>query len=146
MYKPGESFSITAICYPYPLPHPVLFTVQTNTGKIHVRHLFRLEVRKIPSKTSSKYTDPNRHGGIGANCIAGNWSLSYCNRFWTTSNLRSGFSPCHDFLERNSLDFIVLLIVTWIIWEVFLFSHGTDAPVLLSFVRFLPSMLSNSSL
>ena len=55
--NPGESFPITAIMLPtYPLPHPVLFTVQTNTGKrfMFAYLLFVWKFRKIrsfPKKT-----------------------------------------------------------------------------------------------
>ena len=97
-----------------------------------------------------KYTDLNRHGGIGANC-----SLLEIGPFRIAidSGLHPKFAgqdslPCHDFLERNSLDFIVLTHchLDHLGSLPLLSREHPDAPVLLSYPSSILArrMLSNS--
>ena len=97
-----------------------------------------------------KFTDLNRHGGIGANC-----SLLEIGPFRIAidSGLHPKFAgydslPSHDFLERNSLDFIVLTHchLDHLGSLPILSREHPDAPVLLSYASSILArrMLSNS--
>lgn len=97
-----------------------------------------------------KFTDLNRHGGIGANC-----SLLEIGPFRIAidSGLHPKFAgldstPSHDFLERNSLDFIVLTHchLDHLGSLPLLSREHPDAPVLLSYASSILArrMLSNS--
>ncbi len=97
-----------------------------------------------------KFTDLNRHGGIGANC-----TLLEIGPFRIAidSGLHPKYAgldstPSHDFLERNSLDFIVLTHchLDHLGSLPLLSREHPDAPVLLSYASSILArrMLANS--
>ena len=115
----------------YPLPHPVLSRFRRIRGKDSCSPIsFSFgnsgrsgRFRRKPS--FMKYTDLNRHGGIGANCSLleiGPFRIAIDSDYIQNLPVRILF-PVMTFWKEILWILSFLLIVTWIIWEVFLFSR-----------------------